>query len=192
MFTGIIQNTAAVKHCTRFDGSMFLTIQKPAGWKLKLGDSVAINGVCLTVRALKDNNFEAELMPETLALTSFKQTVPKMVNLERPLTLVSPLDGHLVLGHVDAVGKIVARETKGRMTIFTISYPAQYKKLIVSKGSVAVDGVSLTVAKTIANKFSVALVDYTLEHTVFGNKKVGDTVNIEFDIVGKYIVNFKK
>lgn len=188
MFTGVIQDIGTVARSARQSGSLFLTIEKPKGWKLKPGDSVAVNGVCLTARKLRGNNFAVELMPETLAQTSFKINVPEQVNLERPLTLASPLDGHLVLGHVDAVGKIVAQTKPGRAEIFTIQFSRQFKKLIVSKGSVALDGVSLTVADCRANWLTVSLVSYTLEHTTFGQKKVGDLVNLEFDILGKYIL----
>lgn len=186
MFTGIVQKVAKVTTGARRNGSLFLTIAKPKGWKLKNGDSVAVNGVCLTVRGVRGKIFEAELMPETLAHTSFKNKVPLAVNLERPLTLQSPLDGHLVLGHVDTTGKIVLIQKKGRAKIFTIQFPKQFKKLVVHKGSVAIDGVSLTIAGVAKNKFSVSLVAYTLEQTTFGQKKIGDLVNLEFDIIGKY------
>ena len=191
MFTGIIQTIARVKDSERKKGSLFFTIAKPNGWRLKAGDSVATNGVCLTVKQVAANAYTTELMTETLRATSFGQEIPGKVNLERPLTLKSFLDGHLVLGHVDAVGKIKKIERKGAMKLFSISYPAKFRKLVVAKGSVAVDGISLTLVDAKKDWFSVALVDYSLKHTTMGDKRGGELVNLEFDIIGKYLVNLK-
>lgn len=188
MFTGIIEHKAKVLESKRKPSGLVLSIQKPAGWKLKLGDSVATDGACLTVKALAKNSYEAELMKETLSKTSFGKKAPMTVNLERPLKWGSRLDGHIVLGHVDTVGVIKKITKQGSSKVFSISFPAKTKKLVVSKGSVAVDGISLTVASAKKNLFSVALVPYSLKHTTLGDKKVGDLVNIEFDILGKYVL----
>lgn len=186
MFTGIIKETGHIQKATKQHGSLFLTIQKPVGWKLKPGDSVATNGVCLTVQKVIKNSYATELMPETLRRSTFGREVPKMINLERPLRLGDFVDGHLVQGHVDTVGKIILTKKQARAKVFRISFPKQFKRLVVSKGSIAVDGVSLTVSALGTGWFEVSLVDYSLQHTMFGKRKIGDAVNIEFDIMGKY------
>ncbi len=192
MFSGIISALAEIKKSHLADGSLFLTLQKPKNWKLKPGDSIATNGVCLTVKTVGKNDYTTELMPETLKTTAFGQHVPEIVNLERPITLQTPLDGHLVLGHVDAVGKIVKIKTIGQSKLFTIEFPREYRRWVAPKGSITIDGVGLTVAKIQKNFATVSLVDYTLIHTNFSGQKVDDAVNIEFDIVAKYLVRKRK
>ena len=165
MFTGIIQAIAAVQKLERQRGSLVLTIQRPRSWKLAPGQSIATNGVCLTVSKVGKNSYQAELVGETLQRTTFGKAIPKRVNLERSLTLQSPLDGHLVLGHVDAVGKIIKIVRQRGNVLYYISFPRQFSRLVASKGSVAVDGVSLTVAAVRPSQFSVALVPFTLTRT---------------------------
>lgn len=187
MFSGIISAAEKIKAAKHDRGSLFLTIQRPKKWKLKSGDSIATNGVCLTVRTVSKDAYTTELMPETLKTTTFGKIVPERVNLERPLTLQTPLDGHLVLGHVDAVGAIRAIKPAGRATTFTIAFPAQYGRWVAEKGSITVDGIGLTVVSVTKNTFNVSLVDYTLEHTTLADKHIGDVVNVEFDVVAKYV-----
>lgn len=187
MFTGIIQKIARVKSVKRAGGSLFLTIEKPAGWRLKAGDSVATDGVCLTIKKLAGKNYLTELMAETLQRSSFGKSVPEKVNLERPLALAGGLDGHIVFGHIDTVGKIVWIISHGASKEYVFSFPQRYSKLVVEKGSVAIDGVSLTVTRIKGGRLSAALVDFTLRHTTLGRKQAGDWVNIEFDVLGKYV-----
>ncbi len=187
MFTGIIAQKAkvvtnAVKH-----RSLFLSIEKPKGWKLSLGESISVQGVCLTVKGITKKEYAVELMPETLKKTAFGESVPKEVNLERSLVYGNRLSGHFVTGHIDAVGKVEKIIRKGRSQVFYISYPKKFRRLLVEKGSVAVDGVSLTVVETTLKDFSVALLPYTLTHTTLGKKEKGAPLNLEFDILAKYL-----
>lgn len=188
MFTGVIKATAKVKKSERKRGSLFLTIDRPRGWKIRPGDSIATDGVCLTVKEVSHGDYRTELMRETLSKTSFGTVVPKRVSLENPLKVSDVLDGHLVLGHVDAVGEIKNIRSAGSSKVYQISFPKKFAKLVTDKGSIAVDGVSLTVVKVHRNWFTVSLVDYTIKHTGLGMKKVGDFVNLEFDILAKYLV----
>ncbi|MSU75034.1 MAG: riboflavin synthase [Candidatus Magasanikbacteria bacterium] len=185
MFTGIIQSVAVVKKYEHKNGSLVLTIATPAKWKLKPGDSVATDGVCLTVTKVGKGFYQTQLMEETLKRTTFGHQVPKKVNLERSLRPIDFLDGHIVQGHVDAVGEI----TKFRVqsSEFRVHFPKQYSKFLVEKGSIAVDGISLTVVDVGTNWFSAAFIPYTLKGTTMGEKRVGNLVNLEFDVVGKYI-----
>lgn len=188
MFTGIIEAIAPVEKKTARGGSLVLLIAAPRGWKVRAGDSIATNGVCLTVRRVaRGAAWETELMPETLARTAFGKEVPKAVNLERSLTLGSALGGHLVTGHVDAVGKITKVAPRGASRMYTISFPARFARLVAEKGSIAVDGVSLTVVDAGRDCCTVGLVDYTLGATTLGSKGAGALVNIEFDILAKYV-----
>ena len=187
MFTGIIQTTSPIIKSESHEGSLFLTIEKPGDGALALGDSVSVDGACLTIAATGQSQFSVELMPETLAKTSFGHRIPKQVNLERPLKLTDFLDGHLVQGHVDATGHIKAVRPSGQSKLFTISFPEQYSSHLVGKGSIAVDGISLTVTETDNNWFRVALVSHTLSHTTIGSKQPSDPVNLEFDIIAKYV-----
>lgn len=187
MFTGIIKTIGKVEKAITKNGSLFLTIKRPRGWQVALGDSIATDGVCLTVTNVTRSNYTTELMPETLALTTFGVATPAVVNLEPALRLNDLVGGHLVSGHIDTVGTITKIQPVGNARVVTISFPAQFASLIVAKGSVTVDGISLTVVKTGKTFFTVSLIAYTLAHTTIGTKKVNDEVNIEFDIVAKYL-----
>lgn len=189
MFTGIVEKIGEVEKAARKSGSLFLWVAMPKNWQLKQGNSVAVDGVCLTVKKITKAFFLAELGVETLSRTTFGKRVPKIVNLERPLTLNSFLGGHIVLGHVGAISEIVKVETKGLSKNYFFSLPGKYSRLVIEKGPVAVDGVSLTVANRSKNKFSCSLVDYTLRNTTLGQKRTGDLVNVEFDIFAKYLLN---
>ena len=187
MFSGIISAIAKIEKTSTKNGCLFLTIKKPKGWKIKPGDSIATNGTCLTVKTVNKNNYTTELMPETLDKTYFSTIYPTEVNLERSLKLSDFMDGHLVTGHIDTVGKITEIIKKGDSKIYKINFAKKFTKLLADKGSVAVDGISLTVVQTKQNWFTISLVDYTLTHTTLGQKKVGDLVHLEFDILAKYI-----
>ncbi len=189
MFTGVIRNIGEVKKSYKKSGSLFLAIKKPKSWKIKAGESLSVDGTCLTVKEMRNNLLVTELMPETLKRTTFGRKVPKRVNLERPLTLNSLLGGHLVLGHIDVVGKISDIKRQSSSKVYSVSFPKKYSRLVTEKGSIAVDGVSLAVVGVSPGRFSVSLTDYTLRNTTLGEKKAGDLVNIEFDILAKYIVN---
>jgi len=195
MFTGIIKAVAPVKNAEKHGQGLFLYVAKPKSWKIKLGDSIAVDGACLTVIKV-DNSYELstggwikfELAPETLSKTTFGIKVPKVVNLESALVFGEKLDGHLVTGHVDVVGKIIKQVMSGESTrVIEIQFPKQFRNLIAPKGSVTVDGVSLTVVDAKRESFTVSLVSYTIKHTTFEKKMVGDLVNLEFDILAKYV-----
>ncbi|HEY7483203.1 MAG TPA: riboflavin synthase [Streptosporangiaceae bacterium] len=152
------------------------------------GASIAVNGVCLTVTDVKDDVFTADVMKETLTRSSLGALRPgSRVNLERPVRLADRLGGHLVQGHVDGVGTIVSREPGERWDVVTIALPAELARYVVEKGSITVDGVSLTVVEAGRDRFTVALIPTTLQLTVFGHKQPGDPVNLEVDVVAKYV-----
>ena len=190
MFTGIIETTAQVTKAAVSRAGMVLAVSKPPGWKMKKGDSININGVCSTVVS-SSMSVVFDYMPETLvktAMSALKKT--DAVNLERPLTLQKPLNGHIVQGHVDTAGVIKDLRKDGNSYAVTIGLQKQEKvfmRYVVPKGSVAVDGVSLTVVKVLDNAFTVHLIPYTWNHTAFKFKKPGDRVNIECDVVAKYL-----
>lgn len=187
MFTGIITETAKVSSHTKDQDGLKLKIEMPTSWHdLKLGESVATDGVCLTVSEIGEGNYACHLMKETLDKTTFGKKVPAHVNLERSLSAGDRLGGHIVQGHVDCIGKVV-KIGKEKGTTLEIEFDSHYTNLVVRKGAVTLNGVSLTVTMTTKNTFSVALVPYTLEHTNLGTLSKNDQVNIEFDIVGKYI-----
>lgn len=187
MFTGIIRKTAKVK--SRPDAaSGRLEITNP-GLSVKSGDSIAVNGVCSTVVS-SGKLLAFQYMPETLARSAIgKLEFGDLVNIEPSLKVSDRLDGHIVLGHVDTVGKITAIETEGNSKVLEISprEPKKFMKFVAEKGSVTLDGVSLTVASAGRKKFTVKLIPYTLAHTAFCEKKIGGPVNIEFDILAKYL-----
>ncbi len=191
MFTGIISKTSIIKATKQDQQGLTLTLIRPKSWKIKKGDSISINGVCATVISSgKDMVFQ--LMPETLKKTNLASLKAKQtVNLEQSLTLASRLDGHLVVGHVDEVGTIKSIKEDGNSKIFTISVKSQ-GGLLAPKGSVTVDGISLTVVSVKNNQFTVHIIPYTLTHTNLGTKLVGQTVNIEYDLMAKYIKQLLK
>ncbi|CCO07052.1 Riboflavin synthase alpha chain [Desulforamulus hydrothermalis Lam5 = DSM 18033] len=155
---------------------------------VKIGDSIAVNGVCLTVTTFGEGIFTADVMAETLARTNLKELRPgSKVNLERALRLGDRLGGHLVSGHVDGIGTIIGTARHDIATLVTVQAPDEVMKYIIKKGSVAIDGTSLTVVDFDRDKFQVSLIPHTAQVTVLGSKKIGDTVNLEADVLGKYI-----
>lgn len=187
MFTGIIEATSPILDTKVEDEITTLTLQTPREWRLRLGQSIATDGVCLTVTKLSDVTYETELMPETLSRSSFGANIPKRVNLERAMIAGDRLEGHMVQGHVDSTGSIVAIDESPQWRTLKISYPKDKRHLLVEKGSIALDGTSLTLVEVSDEWFSVSLIPHTLEHTTIGDKTIGSTINIEFDILGKYI-----
>ncbi|MEX0650257.1 MAG: riboflavin synthase [Candidatus Andersenbacteria bacterium] len=193
MFTGIIRHLGTIENIRdEADGAKVFSIGTELGRDLQEGDSVAVNGACLTVLSADKTSWQLRLMRETLAKTNLGTlAVNSAVNLERPLVVGDRLDGHFVQGHVDGVCKIVSIEPVGNDRIFTFQPTNQLTILpyLVSKGSVALDGVSLTVVEVNSSVFTVSIMPYTLEHTTFGQREIGDTVNIEVDMIGKYVLN---
>lgn len=189
IFTGLIEELGQVYHIEPGAQSVKLTIQADKVLQdVKIGDSIAVNGICLTVINYNDQHFTAEAMSETVQKTTLK-TLRKgeTLNLERALRLSDRLGGHLVQGHVDGIGTILQKERLDIAIVFTISAPPEVMKYTVKKGSIAVDGVSLTVVSTGKDKFSVSLIPHTAHMTNLGNKKAGDQVNLESDIIGRYV-----
>lgn len=194
MFTGLIEDVGKIGALRRSQGSMVLTVRtRLPVRKMPLGASVAVNGACLTVVKKLNNAFIVDVSPETLARTNLASlTVGSLVNLEQPMRFQDRLGGHLVTGHVDGLGTILAIEPDGDFTVFTLRVPTGLGSLLVSKGSVAVDGISLTVNDCRRDRFSVAIIPFTLRHTNLQGRRVGDRVNIETDLIGKYVHSFLK
>jgi riboflavin synthase len=194
MFTGIIEQLGMIKSIRKDHNLIILGIDAgPLAAKVKLGDSVAINGVCLTATSKKGKVVSFDLMKETIEKTSLKEVkVGSQVNLELALKVDSRFGGHFVSGHVDECGKILKIERARNWVSYNVSISKSNAKYIVPKGSVTLDGISLTVGALGKNSFNVYLIPYTLQVTNLGAKRVGDSVNIETDLLAKYILANKK
>lgn len=193
MFTGIIKKLSTIEDIYSKNGSIFAVLKKEQDWNLELGQSISINGVCSTVQKFDDHTFLVEWMPETIKKTTVKNFKKGLlVNLETSMNINTLLDGHIVQGHVDTVGKVVDIKPLKDSKIIKIKIPAKFMKLVVDKGSIAVDGISLTVVDTGKDWLTVSLVSYTIEHTNFKNTKKGDLVNIETDVLAKYLQKLMK
>lgn len=193
MFTGIVEATGTVERIKPMPKSIELTVRsKLFGRGLKLGASVAINGCCLTVVKLtKPNLAQFDLLEETWQRTNLQFAQPgALVNLERPLRPEGELGGHFVTGHIDGVGRITRWERMGQDHVLDIAAPPEVMRYIVFKGSVAVDGISLTVAGVSKKSFRIWIIPHTYEVTVLRERKVGDAVNLEADLIGKYVEKF--
>lgn len=188
MFTGIIEELGTVKRVQNGRDSSVLTIgARQVLQDTKIGDSISTNGVCLTVTDMGSDYFMADVMAETLRRSSLGQLkVGSTVNLERALTLSSRLGGHLVSGHIDGTGKIVKFQPEDTAVWITVSAPSSLLRYIVEKGSIAIDGVSLTVASVTEQGFSVSIIPHTGAETILLQKKTGDMVNLECDMIAKY------
>lgn len=189
MFTGLVAELGTVEGLVKLGNSYHLSISaKKVMDNLKIGDSVAVNGVCLTVVRQGSNSFTVDVMPETTRLTIIGELKPgDRVNLERTLRLMDGLDGHIVAGHVEGVGVISKIVPEGIAKVVTIDTPVELIKYIIPKGSIAIDGISLTVTKVTDKSFSVSLIPHTAKETTLGFKTVGARVNLETDIIGKYV-----
>ncbi|MFB4197122.1 riboflavin synthase [Streptomyces carpaticus] len=189
MFTGIVEELGEVTAVETLGDSARLRLRGPlVSEGAALGDSIAVNGVCLTVTGTEDGAFTADVMAETLRRSSLGAlTTGSRVNLERPLALGGRLGGHLVQGHVDGTGTVLAREPAEHWELVTVSLPADLARYVVDKGSITVDGVSLTVVEAGEDRFTVSLIPTTLALTTLGIKQPGDPVNLEVDVIAKYV-----
>ncbi|HLR32478.1 MAG TPA: riboflavin synthase [Fodinibius sp.] len=191
MFTGIIQETGQLVRVDPLKGGRQFTIECTFAGELQVDQSISINGACHTVTAHDEHSFTVQSVEETLRKTNMGDLAKgDLLNLERSLRPDQLLDGHLVQGHVDAVGTVERIDKEGTDWLWTLSYPAGQEALVVGRGSIAMDGISLTIAGEEGHSFTVAVIPYTFEHTNLKTKSVGDTVNLEFDILGKYIVKY--
>ena len=189
MFTGIVEELGKIKKLQVRDGFYKIGIECSKVLEgTKLGDSIAVNGVCLTVNELYDDHFIADVMGETIDRTNLGMlTYGNYVNLERALSLMDRLGGHIVSGHIDGIGEIIQIEKKMDGTWFTIRDQREILRYIIYKGSITIDGTSLTVAYIDESMFKVSVIPHTLENTILNYKKVNDTVNLECDLIGKYV-----
>ena len=189
MFTGIIQAKGTLAQLVRQGEEAMLTVSTDLPLEdVKTGDSIAVNGACLTVTQKKAKGFSADVSGETLAKTNLGLLkTGDRVNLEKALRLTDFLGGHLVLGHVDGIGKIVEKTVRTKSVLFTFEVPEQLMKYVVEKGSIAIDGISLTVNRCMRNQFHVTMIPHTSQGTTLGSKRVSEPVNIETDIIGKYL-----
>ncbi len=192
MFTGIIEGLGTI--VAMRSAAQGKRIALAADFDLegaKIGDSIAVNGACLTVVVLQGSRFEADVSPETLQRTAFSRSViGDRVNLERALRFSDRLDGHLVSGHIDGVGFLRDRQSQGNAILVTIEAPRALTRYIIEKGSISLDGISLTVNRVESDRFQLSIIPHTAKLTTIGFKKIGDPVNIETDLIGKYVERF--
>jgi riboflavin synthase len=189
MFTGLVEEKGEVlKKIKTGDGYQFMIKASKIMEDLRMGNSISVNGCCLTVVKKEGAAFSVDTIEETLKKTNLGALVPgSKVNLERPLKADARLGGHFVLGHVDTKGEVLQIKELSNSHFLTIGYPEEFKKYLIYVGSVSIDGVSMTVAQLEGNTFSVGIIPFTWQETIFSNKKAGDTVNLEFDVLGKYV-----
>jgi riboflavin synthase alpha subunit len=195
MFTGLVEALGRVGAVETAGQGRRLRVAAPEdpAWQLALGESVAVNGVCLTVVEAGAGRLAFDLAEETLRVTTLGELrTGDPVNLERPLRFDGRLGGHLVLGHVDGIGRVTAVRPEGEGARLEVEVPPGLRPLLIPKGSVAVDGVSLTVAGLADTAFAVALIPHTLEVTTLGQRRPGDPVNLEMDVIGKYVQGFMR
>jgi len=192
MFTGIIEGFGTISGIKPSGQSRRMAIN--ADYELdntKIGDSIAVNGACLTVVSFSGKRFEVDLSPETVVKTTLgKAKIGDSVNLERALCISDRIDGHLVSGHIDGIGTIKSRKTEENAIIITFNIPESVSYYIIKKGSVAVDGISLTVNECDHESFQVSIIPHTAKLTTLGFKKISDSVNVETDMIGKYVERF--
>jgi len=190
MFTGIIEEIGTV---TSVSSRRLVIAARKVLKNMEPGGSISVNGACLTVTDFGSDSFFVDIMLETLRRTNLGQLhAGDRVNLERPLTLDKPIGGHLVQGHIDATGRVASAIREGETTIIRIEASPEVMHYVVEKGFIAVDGVSLTVVARNAGSFEISIVDYTLKNTNLGSRQVGDLVNLEVDIIAKYVEQFSQ
>jgi riboflavin synthase len=188
MFTGIIEEIGKVSSAST---ARLVISARQVVDGIKPGDSIAINGACLTVTDFDRASFSVDVMPETLQRTNLGQlTAGDGVNLERPTTLGGQLGGHLVQGHIDDIGRIISMEREGEALLFRFEAPPEVMRYTAPKGFIAVDGISLTITEKDNSSFQVSVVEYTRRNTTLSSRKVGDVVNLEVDIIAKYVAQF--
>lgn len=191
MFTGIIEEIGKVKSTNQQPNSLVLTIDAKKMLKdIHLGDSIAVNGVCLTVVSFTSSSFTVDVMPETVKATNIQSLqIGSPVNLERAMSANGRFGGHFVSGHVDGTGKIIRKHTKANAVYYDISVSEQISHYCIPKGSITIDGISLTIFGLEHNQVTISIIPHTLEQTILGFKKENDIVNIENDLIGKYIIH---
>jgi riboflavin synthase len=188
MFTGIIETLGIVQEVKKEQDNIHITIDSPVANELKIDQSVAHNGICLTVVAIEGHHYTVTAIGETIKKTNISNwKVGDSVNLERAMKLGDRLDGHIVQGHVDQIGTCVAVQETNGSWFYTFEYDSALQNITIEKGSITVNGVSLTVVDSGKSNFSVAIIPYTHEHTNFNSFVVGTKVNLEFDVIGKYV-----
>ena len=188
MFPGILETLGKVEKLEKEGGNLHITVSSTITSELKIDQSVSHNGVCLTVVSIDADQYTVTAIEETLSKTNLGDLkVGELVNLERAMLLGARLDGHIVQGHVDQTASCTSIEEKDGSWVYTFAYDPKLNNVTIEKGSITVDGVSLTVVDSKKDSFSVAIIPYTHEHTRFHTYKVGDTINLEFDVVGKYV-----
>jgi riboflavin synthase len=196
MFTGIIEHLGTIESLSITPNGGRITIHAPSlAGKLVVANSIAVNGCCLTIVSVENDRFSADLSSETIAKTSFGARTGALqqrvqVNLEQPLTAGKEFGGHFVLGHVDGFGLVTHLRAEGESWWYGIEVPAEFARYIVEKGSVTIDGISLTIASSHQNVVEIAVIPFTYQHTNIRNRKRGDAVNLEFDILGKYVERY--
>jgi len=189
LFTGIIETVAKVRSISR--GSNFIELGVEVPFNTKDGDSIAVNGVCLTVKFSEKGVAYFDVVKETIKRTNLSDLrIGSIVNLERSLKTDSRFDGHIVLGHIDATGKIKSIKNKKYERVFSISYPFELSPFITERGSIAVDGISITVVSVSNNTFDFSVIPYTYDHTNLYVRRVGDKINIEVDVIARYIKRY--
>lgn len=188
MFTGIIETLGTIQELKKEKDNIHITIAAAITTELKIDQSVAHNGICLTVVAIKDNSYTVTAIDETIKKTNLAEWQEgDLVNLERAMKLGDRLDGHIVQGHVDQTGTCIAIQETNGSWLYTFEYDDKLNNITIEKGSITVNGVSLTVVNSKKNQFSVAIIPYTHEHTNFKDFKVESKINLEFDVIGKYV-----
>lgn len=188
MFTGIIEDLGVIEKLDVDGGNLHITVKSSITNELKIDQSVAHNGVCLTVVHIENNSYTVTAIQETIDKTNLSQlSVGDYINLERAMKLGDRLDGHIVQGHVDQTAVCISIKEEQGSWIFTFKYDIEQNNITIEKGSITVNGVSLTVVNSKANQFSVAIIPYTYNHTTFNKLVVGNEVNLEFDVIGKYV-----
>ncbi|WP_179353193.1 riboflavin synthase [Winogradskyella vidalii] len=193
MFTGIIEDLGTIDKLVKEGGNLHITVRASVTNELKIDQSVAHNGVCLTVVGIDGNTYTVTVIQETLEKTNLGFLKSKdFVNIERAMKLGDRLDGHIVQGHVDQTAKCISIVEADGSWVFTFEYDKNLNNITIEKGSITVNGVSLTVVNSQLNRFSVAIIPYTFNHTTFKNLKVDDTVNLEFDVIGKYVTRLNE
>ncbi len=192
MFTGIVQETGEIKKAESLNGGgMQFEIACSFAETCHLDESIAVNGVCHTVTGFNSECFTVQSVEETLRKTTMGSLkAGSKVNLERSMTLQTGIEGHLVQGHVDTTGRITRIQEEQTGKLIEIEFPEEYENMIVGRGSITVEGISLTIAREEGNRFTVAIIPYTWEHTNLKYKKEGDRLNLEFDVIGKYVVKY--
>ncbi len=193
MFTGIIETLGRITNIEKEQDNLHITVSSEITHELKIDQSVAHNGICLTVVTINDSQYTVTAIRETIKKTNISTwKISDVINLERAMKLGDRLDGHIVQGHIDQTAICTHIESANGSTYFTFEYDKSLGNITIEKGSITVNGVSLTVVNSGINTFSVAIIPYTMEHTNFKNFKIGSVVNLEFDMIGKYVVRLTK